>query len=69
MIIFRDRTSLKDIAKNIDTKFDRSRYSRHDNRLLPIGKNKKVIGMMKDELDGKIMAEFVALRARKYAYI
>ena len=33
------------------------------------GKNKKVIGKFKDELGGKILTEFVALRAKTYAYV
>ena len=58
----------RDIAKDVKKRFDTSGYSKDDNRPLPIGINKKVIGLMKDELGGKIMTEFVALRAKMYAY-
>ena len=58
----------KDIADNVEARFDTSNYSKADNRPLPLGKNKKIIGLMKDELCGKIMTEFVALRAKLYAY-
>ena len=35
---------------------------------MPKGKNKKVIGLMKDELDGQIIQEFVGLRAKIESY-
>ena len=58
----------RDIENNVEKRFDTSGYSKDDNRPLPIGENKKVIGLMKDELGGKVMTEFVALRAKMYAY-
>ena len=58
----------EDIAKDVKTRFNTSGYSKKDGRPLPIGLNKKVIGLMKDELDGKIMTDFVALRPKLYAY-
>ena len=58
----------KDIASDVERWFDTSNYDEKDKRPLPIGKNKKVIGMFKDELGGKIMTEFCALRAKAYAY-
>ena len=56
----------KDIANNVEERFDTSGYV--DNRPLPTGKNKKVIGLMKDELGGEIMKEFVSLRPKIYSY-
>ena len=40
----------KDIADNVEKRFDTSNYEVI--RPLPAGKNKKVIGLMKDELGG-----------------
>ena len=59
----------EDIANDVDKWFDTSNYDKNDNRLLPIGKNKKVIGMFKDELGGKIISKTAALRAKVYAYL
>ena len=56
----------KDIAEDIKDRFDTSGYN--PDRPLPVGLNKKVIGLMKDELGGEIMTEFVTLRPKMYAY-
>ena len=37
----------RDIAADVETRFDTSGYSKDGKRPLPIGKNKKVIGLMK----------------------
>ena len=58
----------EDIAGDVKERFDTSGYSKEDARPLPIGLNKKVIGLMKDELGGKIMTEFETLRPKLYAY-
>ena len=58
----------EDIAGDVKERFDTSGYKKEDARPLPIGLNKKIIGLMKDELGGKIMTEFVALRPKLYAY-
>ena len=58
----------EDIANDVEARFDTSGYSKTDFRLLPISLNKKVIGLIKDELGGKIMTEFVALRPKLYSY-
>ena len=59
----------EDIANDVEKWFDTSNYDKKDKRPLPIGKNKKVIGLFKDELGEKIMAELCALRAKVYAYL
>ena len=61
----------KDIAEDVEKRFDTSGYTkdRPSSKMLPIGKNKKVIGLMKDELGGGIMKEFTALRSQTYAYL
>ena len=59
----------KDIAGDVERWFNTSNYDEKDKRPLPIGKNKKVIGMYKDELGGKIMIEFCALRAKAYSFL
>ena len=57
----------KDIAQDVEETFDTSNYG--VDRPLPKGKNKKVIGLMKDELGGVIITEFVALRPKTYSYM
>ena len=67
-----------DIADDVPARFNTSCYcpngyyvprtAGQSHRSLPIGPNKKVIGLMKDELGGAIMTEFVALRPKLYSY-
>ena len=58
----------EDIASNVDKWFDTSAYNEDNNRPLPTGKNKKVIGKFKDEMNGKIMIENYNARAKTYAF-
>ena len=55
-----------DISNDVEKRFDTPNYE--CDRPLPTGKNKKVIGLMKDELGGRIITEFVALRPKTYSY-
>ena len=59
----------KDISNDVDRWFDTSNFNKSDNRSLETGKNKKVIGKFKDELGGKILTEFCALRAKAYSFL
>ena len=51
----------------LKTRFDTSNFEIE--RPLPKGKNKKVIGLMKDELGGQIMKESVGLRTKAHSYL
>ena len=55
------------IASDVENRFDTSNYE--VTRPLPMGKNKKVIGLMKDELGGKIITEFVTLRPKTSSFL
>ena len=57
----------EDISSDVENRFDTSNYE--VNRPLLMGRNKKVIGLMKDELGGKIITEFVTLRPKTYSYL
>ena len=56
----------RDIAEDVQDRFDMSGYN--PDRPLPVGLNKKVTGLMNNELGGEIMTEFVTLRPKMYAY-
>ena len=57
----------KNIANDVEERFDTSNYD--VNRYLPVGKNKKVFGLMKDELGGTIMVGVIAMRPKTYSYL
>ena len=57
----------KGIEEDVETRFDTSSYEL--DRPLLIGKMKKVIGLMKDELGGKVMTKFARVRAKTYIYL
>ena len=54
------------IAGGFKARFNTSSYS--CSCPLPMGINKKVIGLLKDELGRMIMTDFVALRPQGYTY-
>ena len=56
----------EDINNGVERWFDTSNYDENDKRSLPIGMNKKVIGMFQDQLGGKIMKEYCVLRAKTF---
>ena len=57
----------RDIAQDVETKFDISNYEL--DRPLPKGRTKKVIGLMKNKLGERNMTKFVGLREKTYSYL
>ena len=57
------------VFNDVERWFGTSNYDKNDKRPLPIGKNKKVPGLFKDELGGKIITAVVVLRPKTYAYL
>ena len=53
--LHKNRNTYVDIAKDVETRFDTSNYNLE--RPLLRGKNKKVNGLMKDELDKTTVTE------------
>jgi len=58
----------KDIIPDVEKWFDTSEYSEGHPSGIKTGINKKVPGMMKNELGDKTMKEFVGLSAKLYSY-
>ena len=67
VIYVKTKDFYEDIANYVEKWFDTSNHE--NNRPLPIRKNKKVIGLFKDEIGVKIMKKFVEPRAKTYAYL
>ena len=57
----------KDVVNDDEKRFDTS--NNEVDRPLPKRKDKKVIRLMKDELGGMVITEFVALRPKTYSYL
>ena len=65
---FQTEDFYKDISENLKDKFDSSNYPPNHPSGIPSGLNKKVLGMFKDKAGGKVIDEFVGLRAKLYSY-
>ena len=61
-----------DIAEDAETRVFTSNYELECifiEKPLPKGRNKKVMGLMKDELSGQIMTKCFGLKAKTYSYL
>ena len=69
LFTWKPKIFFEDISNDVERWFDTSNYDKNDKRPLPIGKNKKVPGLFKDELRAKIIIEVVALIPKTYPYL
>ena len=69
LIYIKTEDFFEDISNDVEKWFYTSNYNKKDKIPFPIGKNIKVPGLIKDELGGKIITEFVALRTKTYSYL
>ena len=69
IIYIKTKNCFEDISNDVEKWFDTSNCDLNNKRPLPIGKNKKVPGLFNDELGGKIITEFFALRPKAYSYL
>ena len=68
LYIQKQRIYIQTLQMRMDeARFHTSNYEL--DKTLPKGKNKKVIGLMQDELGGKIMTKFVGLKGKTYSYL
>ena len=69
IIYIKTKYFFEDISNDVEKWFDTSKYNKKYKIPLPIEKNKKVPGLFKDELGGKIITEFAALIPKAYSYL
>ena len=69
IIYIKTKDFFEDISNDVKKWFDTSNCNKNDKRPVPIDVNKIVPGLFKNDFGGKIITEFVALRAKAYAYL
>ena len=58
----------RDLSPDVKEKFDTSNFEEKHISGIPTGLTKKISGLIKDEVRGKIIEKFVGLRSKLYSY-